>query len=153
MNEVIPNPPAAAGTDQHFCYGCGRLLHASATACPHCGAQQRAVQPANSLALGREVFCRACGAGLNAAAPLCPNCGAPQRAASTGGGDKSRIAAAILALFLGGFGIHKFYLGQTGLGVLYLLFCWTFVPALIGFIEAIVYLCMSDDSFARKYDR
>ena len=61
------------------------------------------------------------------------------------------MAAALLALFLGGFGVHKFYLGQPLLGILYLVFCWTFIPAFIAFIEAIILLCMSDESFARKY--
>lgn len=40
-----------------------------------------------------------------------------------------------LAFFLGGIGAHKFYLEQTPAGVLYLVFCWTFIPAVISFIE------------------
>jgi len=66
-------------------------------------------------------------------------------------GDKSRIAAALLAFFLGGFGVHKFYLGKIGQGFLYLIFCWTFIPSFIAFIEFILYLCQSDEDFARKY--
>jgi TM2 domain-containing membrane protein YozV len=68
-----------------------------------------------------------------------------------GGGGKSRVTAAVLAFFLGGFGIHKFYLGKTAQGVLYLLFCWTFIPAIIAFIEFIIYLTMSDEAFEEKY--
>ena len=64
---------------------------------------------------------------------------------------KSRPVAALLALLLGGLGIHKFYLGQTASGILYLLFCWTFIPALIGFVEGVLFLTMSDEEFARKY--
>jgi TM2 domain-containing membrane protein YozV len=66
-------------------------------------------------------------------------------------GNKSRIVAAILAFFLGGLGIHKFYLGQIGWGIIYLIFCWTFVPSIVAFIEFIIYLCTSDEDFARKY--
>jgi len=51
---------------------------------------------------------------------------------------KDPTVAVLLALFLGGIGIHKFYLGQTGLGVLYLIFCWTGIPSIIAFIEAFV---------------
>jgi TM2 domain-containing membrane protein YozV len=51
---------------------------------------------------------------------------------------KNPTIAVILALFLGGLGIHKFYLGQNGLGILYLLFCWTSIPAIIALIEAFV---------------
>lgn len=64
---------------------------------------------------------------------------------------KSRIAAALFAFFLGGFGIHKFYLGQTGLGILYLLFCWTFIPAMVAFVEFVLLLVMSDEKFNEKY--
>lgn len=66
-------------------------------------------------------------------------------------GEKNRIVAAILAFFLGGFGVHKFYLGRIGWGVLYLVFFWTFIPAFVAFIEFIIYLCTSDEDFARKY--
>ena len=59
--------------------------------------------------------------------------------------------AALLALFLGGLGIHKFYLGKGGMGVLYLVFFWTIIPAIVGFIEGILLLLMSDEQFAAKY--
>jgi TM2 domain-containing membrane protein YozV len=49
---------------------------------------------------------------------------------------KNPTTAVILALFLGGIGVHKFYMNKAGLGVLYLLFCWTYIPAIIAFIEA-----------------
>jgi TM2 domain-containing membrane protein YozV len=49
--------------------------------------------------------------------------------------SKDEVAGVLLALFLGTFGIHRFYLGQTGAGVLYLIFSWTGIPAILGFIE------------------
>ncbi|HMG55866.1 MAG TPA: NINE protein, partial [Kofleriaceae bacterium] len=64
---------------------------------------------------------------------------------------KNRTAAGIFALVLGGIGMQKFYLGQTAAGVLCLLFCWTFVPILIGVVEGVLFLTMSDEEFARKY--
>ncbi len=64
---------------------------------------------------------------------------------------KSKIAAGVLGIFLGGLGIHKFYLGRVGTGVLYLLFCWTGIPAFVGFIEGIVYLCSNDENFQLKH--
>ncbi len=48
---------------------------------------------------------------------------------------KSDVTAILLAFFLGSFGAHRFYLGQTGWGILYLLFCWTFIPHLVSFVE------------------
>lgn len=93
-------------------------------------------------------FCFACGNGIDHRAEICPKCGVRQKAATA---RKSRVAAVLLALFLGGLGIHKFYLGRPGWGILYILFCWTFIPTIIAFIEAIVYLCTSDEQFAAKY--
>lgn len=49
--------------------------------------------------------------------------------------------------------MHKFYLGQDGWGILYLLFFWTFIPSIVGFIEGILYLTMSDEDFTAKYGR
>jgi len=66
-------------------------------------------------------------------------------------GEKNKVVAALLAFFLGGIGVHKFYLGQTGMGIAYLLFCWTGIPALIALIEGILYLVKSDDEFAALY--
>ncbi len=63
---------------------------------------------------------------------------------------KSRIAAGILAILFGGLGVHKFYLGRIGWGVVYLLFCWTGIPSIIGIIEGIIYLCSSNEAFALK---
>jgi TM2 domain-containing membrane protein YozV len=48
---------------------------------------------------------------------------------------RDEVVGILLALFLGSFGIHHFYLRRTGLGILYLCFCWTGIPAILGFIE------------------
>ncbi len=65
---------------------------------------------------------------------------------------KDKTTAAIFSLFLGGIGIHKFYLGKVGQGIIYLLFCWTFIPAFIGFIEFIILISMADYNFNLKYN-
>jgi TM2 domain-containing membrane protein YozV len=65
---------------------------------------------------------------------------------------KSKIVAALLAFFLGGFGIHKFYLGEGVAGVIYLLFCWTLIPGIIAFFEFIGLLLTSDQVFDAKYN-
>lgn len=64
---------------------------------------------------------------------------------------KSKVAAGLLGIFLGGLGIHKFYLGKIGLGILYLVFCWTYIPAIIGFIEGIIYLASNEHNFQVKH--
>jgi len=64
----------------------------------------------------------------------------------------SRTTAILLALFLGGVGGHKFYLGQVGAGILYLFFFWTFIPAFVALIELIVLLTQSDEKFDKQYN-
>lgn len=67
---------------------------------------------------------------------------------------KSSTTAGILAILFGGFGVHKFYMGRVGNGLLYLLFCWTGIPEIIGFIEGIIYLTMDNEkAFNKKYCR
>lgn len=105
-----------------------------------------------------EKFCSECGTVIKVKAEICPKCGVRQMGSPvalnlclTASNGKSKIAAALLAFFLGGFGIHKFYLGQVGLGIVYLIFRWTFIPAIIAFIEFILFLTMSDETFNLKY--
>ena len=69
-------------------------------------------------------------------------------AASTG---PSKSAAGWLAIFLGAIGMHKFYLGQVGWGIVYLLLCWTFIPIALGIIDGIILLRMSEREFEEKY--
>ncbi|GHG31750.1 TM2 domain-containing protein [Deinococcus indicus] len=52
---------------------------------------------------------------------------------------KDKTTYLILALLLGGLGVHQFYVGNTTAGVLYLLFCWTFIPAILALIDAIAH--------------
>ncbi|MDE2134902.1 MAG: TM2 domain-containing protein [Alphaproteobacteria bacterium] len=74
-------------------------------------------------------------------------------------GGKSKIAAGLLAIFLGALGIHKFYLGYTGPGIIMLL-CGTIgwllilpglITCLIAFIEGIIYLTKTDAEFDELY--
>jgi TM2 domain-containing membrane protein YozV/Tfp pilus assembly protein PilE len=94
------------------------------------------------------VFCRGCGKQIHSTAPTCPHCGAPQR---TGKNLKSKTAAAVLAIFLGGFGIHRFYLGKWW-GIFYLLFFWTAIPGLIAFVEGIVFAFTDIEKWDEKYN-
>lgn len=64
---------------------------------------------------------------------------------------KNRYTAAVLAFFLGGLGVHKFYLGKWT-GIFYLIFCWTYVPSIIALIECILYLVNGEEDFNEKYN-
>tara|TARA_R110001606_G_scaffold345151_3_gene493972 strand:- start:665 stop:961 length:297 start_codon:yes stop_codon:yes gene_type:complete len=93
------------------------------------------------------VYCRGCGNKIHESAKTCPGCGAIQGATKH---SKNKVVAGFLALFLGGLGIHRFYLGQWW-GLFYLLFIWTFIPAIISFVEAIIFFCSDDIEWERKY--
>ena len=64
----------------------------------------------------RMVMCRACGQHLAETALACPNCGAPNT-----GSSKRILIAALLCFFFGLFGVHRFYVGKWGTGILQLL--------------------------------
>ena len=51
-----------------------------------------------------------------------------------------------LAFFLGGFGAHKFYVKKNKKALLYLLFCWTGIPGVIGMVEGVLTLMRPSDS-------
>ena len=102
-------------------------------------------------------FCEKCGAEIKE--NNCPQC-AQQKNNSINSigsdlveGQRNKWVAIILAFFFGAFGIHKFYLGQIGWGVIYLIFCWSGITAIVGIIEAVLYLTMSDSEFATKYPK
>jgi TM2 domain-containing membrane protein YozV len=120
--------------------------------------------------------CVTCGASLRAEAARCVKCGstveiplAPQHGNPPGSHQpqvvyvhqppplhtaqctKNKITAGILAILLGGIGIHKFYLGRIAQGILYVLFFWTYVPLVLGVVEGIIYLTMDERRFCEKY--
>jgi TM2 domain-containing membrane protein YozV len=65
---------------------------------------------------------------------------------------KDKNTAGILALFLGWLGFHRFYLGQTGLGIVYFMFCWFPLIWLIAFVDAISLFAMDQQRFDAKYN-
>lgn len=87
------------------------------------------------------MFCANCGSNMSESAKACPSCGHPVKKQ----GLKSKVVFVLLALFVGGLGIHRMYLGDWGLGILYLVFCWTGIPLIIAMVEAIVIGCRSND--------
>ena len=58
----------------------------------------------------------------------------------------------ILAFLFGFFGLQEFYRRETGLGILAVLFCWTFIPAIVATIEGLVWLFKGPDEFNLKYN-
>jgi TM2 domain-containing membrane protein YozV len=94
--------------------------------------------------------CYACQSVIDSRSMDCPRCGVRQPDMAVGYG-KDRLIAILLALLLGNFGVHRFYLGSIALGVVYLLFFWTGIPGVIAWLEAIYFLTRSDEDWARTY--
>lgn len=57
----------------------------------------------------------------------------------------------MLALFLGGAGVHKFYAGKWMMGILYLLFSWTYIPIIISLFDVIIAILKPSDEYGRIY--
>ncbi|MGC1305745.1 MAG: NINE protein [Phormidesmis sp.] len=69
---------------------------------------------------------------------------------------KDKTVAALLAIFLGWIGIHKFYLGQNGKGLVYLIVGVTplaFVTFMISVCQGIGLLMTSQDAFDYQFNR
>lgn len=82
------------------------------------------------------VHCRGCGKQIHETAPTCPHCGAQQGVAQLANkgavSDKEKMIAALLCWFLGIFGVHRFYVGKVGTGLVQLftlggLGIWAFI--------------------------
>lgn len=68
------------------------------------------------------IYCRGCGKEIHETALSCPHCGAPQGGhSSTNASSSSKVTLALVCLFLGFLGIHRFMVGKAGTGILMLL--------------------------------
>jgi hypothetical protein len=88
-------------------------------------AKYKESMPSNILKSRQQMlYCSKCGHMVHESAPACPQCGAPRFAGAVapyGASPKSRLVALLFCLFLGGLGIHRFYVGKNGTGLLWLL--------------------------------
>ena len=63
---------------------------------------------------------------------------------------KNYIIAALLAIFLGFLGAHKFYMGKTIIGIIYILFSWTMIPTILGIFEGFRFLIEGQEKFLSR---
>ena len=130
-----------------FCRNCGKEIDDKAAVCVNCGVPPKS----------EKKFCQNCGQATEVNQAMCTKCGVTLVAT---GDEKSRITAGLLALLLGGFGAHKFYLGYFTQGIIVLVAVWlgllligipTIIMGVIVFIEGIIYLTKSDYDFQQTY--
>jgi len=90
----------------------------------------------NTVVDSQMIFCRACGGKMHRSAKACPGCGAPNKLNNT---DKRILPAAILCFFFGVLGVHRFYVGKIGTGILQLItFGGLGIWAFIDFIMIVI---------------
>ncbi len=132
-----------------FCRNCGSEVQGFAVACMKCGCNPNT----------GKAFCPNCGAHVNENQVVCVKCGGalttvnkPASSKKTKS-KKDRVTAGVLAILLGGLGIHQFYLGNTVSGILHILVvigtCG--MGGIIPLIEGIIYLSKSDEDFDETY--
>jgi TM2 domain-containing membrane protein YozV len=126
-----------------FCEKCGKEI-GEATVCPHCQAEEATAKPMKTEATRGAAPNRA-GYQAPAFTQSQPMYGQTQTVVPPGKAAVRKTTYALLAIFLGGVGVHKFYAKKTGLGIVYLIFCWTFIPAIVALIEGIIALTKTAD--------
>ncbi len=117
-----------------FCKNCANPLDAAAVVCVKCGAPKGA----------GNAFCHNCAAPSAPGAAICTNCGVALTQAAQAG-QKSKMTAGLLGIFLGAFGVHNFYLGFTNRAILQIVLTVVTCGAagLWGVIEGIMILAGS----------
>jgi len=122
-----------------FCRNCGKEIADNAAVCVQCG-----------VAAGQGTqFCASCGATTDSSAAVCTNCGVAIKPAVNSSEQKSKLTAGLFGIFLGGFGVHNFYLGYTGKAIAQILLSFCFgIGYIWGLIEGIMILCGSIDKDA-----
>ena len=114
-----------------FCKNCGNAMDPQAAICVKCGV---AVGNGNN-------FCPNCGAQTVPGAAACTQCGVALAQPIPAGEQKSKMVAGLLGIFLGGLGVHNFYLGYTGKAIAQIVLSLCFgVGAIWGLIEGIMIL-------------
>lgn len=94
----------------YFCRNCGEVYQTDeAVMCIKCGVSKG--QGSN--------YCHSCGKPVDPQQTVCMNCGVANKPVA-GPDAKSKIAAGLLGIFLGSFGVHNFYLGYTSKAVIQL---------------------------------
>lgn len=129
-----------------YCKNCGQQIDDNAAFCTNCGFAKNT---------GNK-YCPNCGKEIVPGAAVCTNCGvalapsAPAANVAAASGQKEKLIAGLLGIFLGGLGIHNFYLGFNKRALIQLLVslltCGIGAPVMSiwGLIEGIFYLIGKD---------
>lgn len=137
-----------------YCRNCGKEVHEKAVACTACGVPPKI----------EKKFCPNCGTSTQPLQAMCTSCGVSLAKGPGGGataGEKTKVAAGLLGIFLGSLGVHKFYLGYKKEGLIMLLVTLvggiitcgvaSGIVSIIGLVEGIIYITKTDEEFEQTY--
>ena len=126
-----------------YCRNCGQSLNDNQAVCLNCGVK---------VGEGNK-HCPNCGKEVNPNAAFCVNCGVALDQPSTNSTNKSaswvpngkdKLVAILLCLFLGGIGVHSFYLGEKKKGIIRIVFLFLFgISTIFALIDLIKMICDS----------
>ncbi len=123
-----------------YCKNCGESVDSGASVCLKCGVR---------IGDGTK-YCSNCGSTVSSNASVCVKCGYALKNIVPGSARKSKTTAGILAILLGAFGAHNFYLGNNGKAVLQLLLSFCFgIGWIWSLIEGIMILTGKIDADAQ----
>ena len=126
-----------------FCTSCGSNITDGAAFCPNCGAPQ----------VNSTLFCTHCGAQVTPGNNFCTKCGTvlpfannTAAAPAVNYSPKSKLTAGLLGIFLGGIGVHSFYIGNVGIGIVQIIVtaCTCGIGSIWGFVEGIAILASKE---------
>lgn len=121
------------------CYHCGEEIDENDVFCKYCGTR----------IIGVTYNCANCGQEIQSIDSLCLNCGYQNKDQRQRYKVKSRVIAGVLGIFLGGLGIHNFYLGYSSKGFIQLLCSFlgmftlgitSLIAGIWGFVEGVMIL-------------
>ena len=123
-----------------YCRNCRQEVPEQAVICVACGCSP----------IAGTMYCQHCAAETEPSAEVCLNCGV-KLAKPLPEGAKSKLAAGLLGIFLGGWGIHRFYLSYIGIGIaqIFVTLITVGFGAIWGFIEGILILTGSINQDAK----
>ncbi len=124
--------PINNSANKKFCQHCGGQIDKDCVICPKCGKQVGEIS--NTTKENSPIIINnnnSASSSASATATVVGNGVIPY------GKPVNKLVYCLLALFMGGIGVHKFYAGQMGKGIMFLLFCWTGIPAIIAFFNFI----------------
>lgn len=110
-----------------FCKQCGEVVNENQAVCVKCGV---------NVGEGNR-FCANCGQPVNENAEVCLACGFSIKNDGKKIGADNKMLLGIIALLIGGLGIHNFMMGETKKGILKILLCWTGISSIIALVDAV----------------